>query len=179
MLNPALAKRYATALADLAAEQNILESVGEDLNRFAELLQANPNLRFLLTSPTAPAQDKHAALETFIAQAAPATIAANFLKLLVDKRRMGLVDGIIAAYHRETETRSNRITVSLQVSHPLETQHADELKITLSKLTGKEVRLESRIDPDLLGGIVVRIGSLMMDYSVRNHLNRLKAQLRG
>ncbi|MEO5347374.1 MAG: ATP synthase F1 subunit delta [Magnetococcus sp. YQC-9] len=179
MLNPALAKRYATALAELASEEKRLDAVAEDLNRFAEVMQSTPGLRYLLTSPTAPAQAKHAVVDAFIANAAPTRILGNFLKLLIDKRRMEFVEPIIAAYHRETEARSGRITVEVQTSVPLEKRHAEELKGSLSKLTGKEVRLDSRVEPALLGGIVVRIGSLMMDYSVSNHLNRLKAQMRG
>lgn len=178
-MNFALAKRYATALADLAAEHNLLEKVGADLDRFVQLLDTTPGLRFLLTSPTAPTKDKQAALDAFIRNAGPEAIAGNLLKLLVDKRRMGLVEEIIAAYHEETERRSGRITVEVRTPNPLQTQHAEELQGSLTRLTGKIVRLESRTDPDLLGGIVVRIGSLMMDYSVRNHLNRLKAQMRG
>lgn len=178
-MNSALAKRYATALADLATEQNLLGPVGDDLMRFMEIVNATPNMRFLLTSPTAPAQDKHAALETFITHAAPVRIAANLLKLLVDKRRMDHMDAIIAAYHKETELRSGRMTVQVQTPQPLDTNHAEELTKALSKLTGKVVTLEISLNPKLLGGIVVRIGSLMMDYSVRNHLNRLKSQMRG
>ncbi|NGZ05558.1 MAG: ATP synthase F1 subunit delta [Magnetococcales bacterium] len=179
MLNPALAKRYATALADLATEEKQLEAIGADLAGFAELLKSTPGLRFLLTSPTAPAADKHAALDAFIQHAAPARILGNFLKLLVDKRRMDLVDAIIAAYHKEMELRGGRITIQIQSAQPLEKNQSKTLQTTLAKLTGKEVTLDSRVEPELLGGIVVRIGSLMMDYSVRNHLNRLKAQMRG
>ncbi len=179
MLNPALAKRYATALADLATEQKLLGTVAEDLGQFAELLQSAPNLRLLLTSPTAPMQEKHTALETFFKHAAPAKITANFLKLLVDKRRMEFIEAIIVAYHKVMEARSGRITVEVQMTGPLDKTHSEELQNALAKLTGKQVSLKSSIEPNLLGGIVVRIGSLMMDYSVRNHLNRLKAQMRG
>ncbi|MBF0340384.1 MAG: ATP synthase F1 subunit delta [Magnetococcales bacterium] len=179
MLNSALAKRYATALADLATEENLLGPVGDDLARFSELMRTTPELRALLTSPTARASEQHATLDLFIAQANPARILGNFLKLLVDKRRMEYLDAIIVAYQKEMEVRGGRIAVELQSATPLDKRHTKELQNTLSRLTGKEVRLESRVDPELLGGIVVRIGSLMMDYSVRNHLNRLKAQLRG
>ncbi|MBF0270837.1 MAG: ATP synthase F1 subunit delta [Magnetococcales bacterium] len=179
MLNSALTKRYATALAALASEEKQLETVGESLAHFVQTLNATPDLRLLLTSPTASASHKHAALDAFITHAAPVRILGNFLKLLVDKRRMDIVDSIADAYHQEMEARGGRITVELQSATPLDTHQAKDLQTTLSRLTGKKVRLESRVDPDLLGGIVVRIGSLMMDYSVRNHLNRLKAQLRG
>ncbi|MBF0180392.1 MAG: ATP synthase F1 subunit delta [Magnetococcales bacterium] len=179
MLNFALAKRYATALAELANERNQLGVVGEDLARFAELLNTIPNLRLMLTSPTAPAHEKHAAVDAFIQHAQPTGIAGHLLKLLVDKRRMALVEAIIVAYHEETEVRGGRMTVEVRSPTPLDANHAEALKTTLGKITGKEIRLEHSTQPDLLGGIVVRIGSLMMDYSVRNHLNRLKAQMRG
>ncbi|GAB0058860.1 F-type H+-transporting ATPase subunit delta [Candidatus Magnetaquicoccaceae bacterium FCR-1] len=179
MLNPALAKRYATALADLASEEKKLDAVAEDLTRFVDVVNTTPGLRLLLTSPTAPAQAKHAAIDAFIAHAAPTKLLGNFLKLLIDKRRMEYVEAIINAYQRETEARSGRIAVELQTPVSLDKRVEEDLKSALSRITGKEVRLDSRVEPALLGGIVVRIGSLMMDYSVSNHLNRLKAQMRG
>ncbi|MBF0165824.1 MAG: ATP synthase F1 subunit delta [Magnetococcales bacterium] len=179
MLNPALAKRYATALADLASEEKKLDAVAEDLTRFADVLKATPGLRFLLTSPTASSQAKHAAVDAFIANAAPTKLLGNFLKLLIDKRRMEYIEAMIVAYQRETEARSGRIAVEVQTPVALDKRHMEDLKSALSRITGKEVRLDSRVEPALLGGIVVRIGSLMMDYSVSNHLNRLKAQMRG
>ncbi|MBF0296707.1 MAG: ATP synthase F1 subunit delta [Magnetococcales bacterium] len=179
MLNLALAKRYATALVALANERNQLGVVGEDLSRFVELLTATPALRLMLTSPTVPTLEKHAAVDAFIQHARPTETAGHLLKLLVDKRRMALVEAIIVAYHEEMEARGGRMTVEVRSPSPLDATHAEALRTTLGKITGKEIRLENSTQPDLLGGIVVRIGSLMMDYSVRNHLNRLKAQMRG
>ncbi|MBF0460344.1 MAG: ATP synthase F1 subunit delta [Magnetococcales bacterium] len=174
-----LAKRYASALAELAVAQNILESVGDDLNGFLEVFRSTPALRFLLTSPTAERRDQHAALAIFLEQADPAPVTSNFLKLLVDKRRMTLIESIVAAYNWNMDSRAGRMTVDVRVLMPLIGAHADRLRATLSEVTGKQVQLDVTTDPGILGGMVVTMGSVMIDCSVRNHLNRLKASMRG
>ncbi|MEO5340622.1 MAG: ATP synthase F1 subunit delta [Magnetococcus sp. MYC-9] len=174
-----LAKRYATALAELAVEHNILEAVGDDLNGFLEVFRATPALRFLLTSPTAERRDQHAALSIFLEQAAPAHVTRSFLKLLIDRRRMILLESIVAAYNGNVDSRIGRMNVDLRVLVPLTGAHSERMRATLSEVTGKEIHLEVTADPGILGGMVVTMGSVMIDYSVRNHLNRLKASLRG
>ena len=174
-----LAKRYATALADLAVEQNLLEDVGSDLNGFLELFQTTPAFRFLLTSPTAERGDQHAALTAFLEGAAPSAVTSSFLKLLVDKRRMILIEAIVAAYNRNMDDLAGRLTVDIQTLLPLTDSHAERIRATLSKVTGKSVLLDVSTDPGILGGMVITMGSVMMDYSVRNHLNRLKDTMRG
>ncbi|MEO5363617.1 MAG: ATP synthase F1 subunit delta [Magnetococcus sp. DMHC-8] len=174
-----LAKRYATALAELAVEQNLLESVGNDLNGFLEIFRLTPALRFLLTSPTAERKDQHAALAIFLEQAAPASVTSSFLKLLVDKRRMTLIESIVAAYNGNMDQRAGRMTVDVRVMMPLTGAQSERMRGILSDATGQRVHLEVTTDPGILGGMVVTLGSVMIDYSVRNHLNRLKASMRG
>ena len=174
-----LAKRYAAALAELAVEQNLLEAVGRDLNGFLDLFRSTPALRFLLTSPTAERRDQHVALAIFLEQATPAPVTSSFLKLLVDKRRMVLIESIVAAYNGNVDTRAGRMNVDVRVLMPLTGAHAEQLRETLSDATGKEIRLDMTTDPGILGGMVVTMGSVMIDYSVRHHLNRLKASMRG
>ena len=174
-----LAKRYATALAELAVEQNMLEDVGDDLNDFLELFRSTPSFRFLLTSPTAERKDQHAALSVFLEQATPASVTSNFLKLLIDKRRMTLIESIVAAYNWDMDDRAGRMTVDIRTLLPLSDVHSERIRTTLSDVTGKTVQLDITSDPGILGGMVVTMGSVMMDYSVRNHLNRLKSTMRG
>ncbi|MBF0401533.1 MAG: ATP synthase F1 subunit delta [Magnetococcales bacterium] len=174
-----LAKRYATALAELAVEQNLLEAVGSDLNGFLELFRSTPALRFLLTSPTAERKDQHAALAIFLERAAPAHVTSSFLKLLIDKRRMTLLESIVAAYNGDMDSRAGRLAVDVRVLMPLSGVTADRMRATLAEATGKEIQLNITTDPGILGGMVVTMGSVMIDYSVRNHLNRLKASMRG
>lgn len=174
-----LAKRYASALADLAVEQNLLEDVGDDLNGFLELFRSTPAFRFLLTSPTAERRDQHAALSVFLEHATPAPVTSNFLKLLVDKRRMVLIESIVTAYNWDMDDRAGRMTVDICTLLPLTDIHSERIRATLSDVTGKTVRLDMTTDPGILGGMVVTMGSVMMDYSIRNHLNRLKSTMRG
>ena len=172
-----LAKRYASALAELAVEQNLLEDVGNDLNDFLELFRSTPALRFLLTSPTAERREQHAALSIFLDQATPAPVTSNFLRLLVDKRRMMLIESIVAAFNWNMDDRAGRMTIDICSALPLSDIHSERIRATLSDVTGKTVRLDITTDAGILGGLVVTMGSVMMDYSVRNHLNRLKSTM--
>ena len=174
-----LAKRYASALAELAVEQNLLEDVGDDLNGFLELFRTMPAFRFLLTSPTAERKDQHAALSVFLEMAEIASVTSKFLKLLVDKRRMVLIESIVTAYNWDMDDRAGRMTIDIRTLFPLTDIHSERIRATLSDVTGKTVQLNVTTDPGILGGMVVTMGSVMMDYSVRNHLNRLKSTMRG
>ncbi|MBF0096123.1 MAG: ATP synthase F1 subunit delta [Magnetococcales bacterium] len=174
-----LAKRYANALSELANEQNLLEKVGKDLNQFLELFQASEELRLLMTSPTSECQDQQAVLAVYLGKAKPLPVTGNFLRLLIDKRRMSLLEAIVAAYNMNMDKVAGRMAVKVQVIMPLTDAQTTQMESVLSSISGKSVRLEVDTDPGILGGMVVTMGSIMVDYSVRNHLNRLKASMRG
>ncbi|MGN7613802.1 ATP synthase F1 subunit delta [Magnetococcales bacterium HHB-1] len=174
-----LAKRYANAFAELAAERNHLEKAGEELNAFLNALKELPPLRTLFVSPTSAQKDQQTALTTILESASFAEVTQKFLRLLIDKRRMVLIESIVSSYNRIVEERSGRLSVLVRTARPLTNSHKDRLTNSLSQKTGKEVVLEIKEDPTLLGGLVVRIGSVMMDFSVRNRLNRLKEIMRG
>lgn len=174
-----LAKRYASALADLAQDRGMLQKVGENLREFLSVVVATPDFGALLANPTVARETQIKVIDVFLNKAEADTLTANFLKLLIQKRRMVLIDDIVASYGRIEEERSGRVTVHVSVPKPLTKAHEERLIKALATVTGKEVRLDVGQDLDLLGGMIVRIGSVMMDYSVRGQLNRLKAQLRG
>ncbi|MBF0284861.1 MAG: ATP synthase F1 subunit delta [Magnetococcales bacterium] len=174
-----VAKRYALALADLAAQEGRLDEVGASLTAFQEAMTGVPGLRLLLTSPAASPQAQEQALGGWLEQTAPGALASNFFRLLLAKRRMGIVDFILAAYRREQDRRENRVTVQVKSAREMTPEMTERLAGTLQEVTGKSVTLQSEIDPGLLGGLVVRLGSVMMDYSVRNRVNRLKATMKG
>ena len=174
-----LAKRYASALVALAEEQGQLEASGEALSALVALYRTTPSFRQLMTSPTAERAHQHAALATFLAQASSPPVMQNFLKLLVDKRRMLLVEEIATAFGREVEVRAGRLTVNVRSSVALTEALETRLQSVLSELTGKTVSLDVVTEPELLGGMVITMGSVMMDYSIRNHLNRMQALMRG
>ncbi|OSM00029.1 ATP synthase F1 subunit delta [Magnetofaba australis] len=179
MHDSTIAKRYASALAELAAEQNALEVVGQDLAQFNELIAETPAFAQLLTNPTAAKSEQHAALTTYIDKAEPQPVSANFLRLLLDKRRMNIFSDIVAAYQRDLDARAGKIAVRVQTPKALLKRQSDALGASLSAATGKQVELELEEKPELLGGLVVQVGSVMMDYSVRNQLHRLKEIMKG
>ncbi|MBF0587644.1 MAG: ATP synthase F1 subunit delta [Magnetococcales bacterium] len=174
-----LAKRYASALAELATEQNALETVHGELNAFAEVMEATPALADKLTNPTEEESVHKALVSTYVEQVSVSPLTSNFLNLLVDKRRIGLIEGMVDAFNEDVEARSGRLTVQIQTPKELTATHSKQLNAALAKATGKEIQLDVQLEPDLLGGMVVQIGSLMMDYSLRSRINRLHAHLRG
>lgn len=174
-----LAKRYATALAELATEKEVVETIGKEINQFAGLLEESKELGGLLTNPTTSQKDQKDAVEAVLAKAQPHEITGNFLKLLVDKRRMPLITAIVGSYNQIVEERSGRITVQVKSAKAMTQTHFNQLTSSLSESLKKEVTLEVEEKPELLGGLVVQIGSLMIDSSVRNRLSRLKAYMRG
>lgn len=174
-----VAKRYAQALGDLAFEQDLLQDVGTELNQFVEVVVATPEIKGLFASPTVSEENQAATLQVYLEKAAPSTLTSNFLQLLIQKRRMMLIEEIVAAYNLDVDARSGRITVEVRVPKEMTLTHTKQLTEVLAEKTGKEVELDVQLDPSLLGGMVVRMGSVMLDYSVRNQLNQLKAQIRG
>ncbi len=174
-----LAKRYASALAELATEAESLDTVHGELNGFIELINATPALASRLTNPTEPESVQRALIATYVDQSGCSKLTANFLNLLVAKRRIGLIEAMAAAFNQVVEERSGRLTVQVRTPKELTATHSKQLNTTLSQITGKEVQLDIQLEPDLLGGMVVQIGSVMMDYSLRNRINRLHAQMRG
>jgi F-type H+-transporting ATPase subunit delta len=174
-----LAKRYATALADLAADENLLDQVGDQLTAFAQTLDDLPPLRNLMVSPISAKNDQQTALTIYLDKAQITPITQNFLRLLISKRRISLISAITAAYNRERDLRNNRITVKIRTPIALTQQHASQLKTNLAEKTGKSVDLDISLEPNLLGGIIVQVGSVMLDYTVRSRLNRLKATMKG
>ena len=179
MHSSTLAKRYASALADLAQGRGLLQKIGENLRGFLEVLVATPEWRALVVNPTVSREKQSKIVDVFLAKVNTDPLTVNFLRLLVHKRRMVLIDDVVAAYTRIEEEHSGVVTVRVSAPKPLIKAHEERLIKILSTSTGKEVRLDFEQDPELLGGMIVRIGSVMMDYSVRGQLNRLKAQLRG
>ncbi|MBF0425825.1 MAG: ATP synthase F1 subunit delta [Magnetococcales bacterium] len=174
-----LAKRYATALVELATEQDVLDAVGDDLAAFLEVYTITPGLAALLTTPTVALKDQRAAVETYLSQAAPAPLTGNFLRLLVAKRRMSQIGEVVAAYRADVDRRRGRVVVNVQTAMPLTKVHIKRLETVMSEVTGSQAAVEVEEKPDLLGGLVVRIGSVMWDYSIRGRLHRLKAHMTG
>ncbi|ABK45946.1 ATP synthase F1 subcomplex delta subunit [Magnetococcus marinus MC-1] len=174
-----IAKRYATALAELASELNILDSIRDELAHFQALLAESPEMHEMMVSPTVSKESQHKLISTYLEYAKPNDLTANFLRLLIDKHRMALLNDVATAIVRVVDERAGRIQVKVETPKALTPSLVAKLEKSLADVTGKEVSLEISEKPELLGGLVIRMGSVMLDDSLRTQLHRLKEIMKG
>ena len=172
-----LSKRYAKALADVAAERGVVEEVGRDLKRIAELFKGNREAVTFFANPAVSLADKRSVLQSLAARAEVQPLSANVLGLLLEKRRLLYLEEIALAYEELADERLNRGKATVTSAAPLSEPMLEGLKVRLRRATGKEVYLEARVDPAILGGLVAQVGSTVYDGSLRTQLRRMREQL--
>ncbi|MCL6482476.1 MAG: ATP synthase F1 subunit delta [Firmicutes bacterium] len=173
----ALTRRYASALVDVALEGGVAEVVQQELTEFAELWGGSPELRNFLASPAVPRDEKITFLEKLIARMGASAVLRNFLCVLVDHHRTALLAELPAAFRAELDQRLGIAEVEVTSPNALSRSEQDELHRALERFTGRQVRVKYRQDAGLIGGLVVRMGSTILDGSVRSQLARLRTQL--
>ena len=174
-----LAARYAAALFDLAEEQGKLDRVAEDLGRLNGMLEESADLRRLIRSPVIAREDQHRGLDAVMAKADIGPLTRNFIGLAARNRRLAQIPDMIAAFRAKLAIRAGEITADVASAKPLSKPQADALADELKKALGATVVLRPTVDPALLGGLVVKIGSRMIDSSLRTRLNRLRTAMKG
>ena len=169
-----MAGRYATALFELALEANAVEAVKADLDRFDALVAESADLNRLVRSPVFSAEEQLQALSVVLDRVGISGLAANFFKLVAANRRLFAVHDMIKAFRALVAQHKGEATAAVTVAEPLKDQHVDALRAALKSVTGKDVDLDIKIDPAILGGLVVKLGSRMVDSSLRTKLNAIK-----
>ena len=169
-----MAGRYATALFDLARETSAIDAVKADLERFNALLAESPDLTRLVRSPVFSAAEQLQALSAVLERAGIGGLAAKFLKLLTANRRLFAVRDLIKAYRELVAAHKGEATAEVTVAERLKDEHAAALRGALKTVSGKDVDLDIRIDPAIIGGLVVKLGSRMVDTSLRTRLNAIR-----
>jgi F-type H+-transporting ATPase subunit delta len=173
-----MAGRYATALYDLALEQRALDSVKADLDRFDAMIEGSEDLNRLVRSPVFTADEQKNALAAILEKAGIGGIAANFLRLVAQKRRLFAVREMARAFRAFVARHKGEIRAEVTVAEPLSENHLNALKAALKSTTKKEVALDIRIDPAILGGLIVKLGSRMVDASLKTKLNSIKLAMK-
>jgi len=173
-IDSGMAGRYATALFELALEAGAVDSVLADLQRFDALLDLSVDLSRLVRSPVFAADAQAKALAAVIDKAGIEGLAAQFLKVVTSNRRLFAIRNIIRAYGALVARHKGEVTAHVTAAEPLSEAHQNEIRNTLNAVTGKDVRVEVKIDPSIIGGLVVKLGSRMVDSSLRTKLNALK-----
>jgi F-type H+-transporting ATPase subunit delta len=166
--------RYATALFELARDQKVVDEVKADLAKFEALLNESADLKRLVRSPVFSAEVQSRALSAVLDKAGIAGISANFLKVLTANRRLFAVTDVIRAYRALVARFKGEVTADVTVAETLSDKNLDALKVALKSVTGKDVALNVNVDPSIIGGLVVKLGSRMIDSSLRTKLNSIK-----
>ena len=174
-----MAGRYATALFELAKEQKHEREVEGELKTFQAMLEASEDLRRLVRSPLISAEQQGRALGLLLERAGIKGLAANFLRLIVKKRRLFAVAEMIARFRGLLARERGEVSAEVTTAHQLSAEQLQLLNDTLRTALGKDVEVNTHVDPNLLGGLVVKVGSRMIDSSLRTKLNNLKVAMKG
>jgi len=166
--------RYATALFELARDEKSVDAVMADLAKFEAMLAESEDLKRLVRSQIFGAEVQSRALTAVLDKAGISGISAKFLKLLTANRRLFAVADVIRAFRALVAKFKGEATADVTVAEPLSDKNLDALKTALKSVTGKDVALNVKIDPAIIGGLVVKLGSRMVDSSLRTKLNSIK-----
>ncbi len=169
-----VAGRYATALFDLAREANAIDAVKADIDRFDALIADSPDLLRLVRSPVFSTGEQLQALSAVLRRAGIGGLAEKFLKLITSNRRLFAVGGMAKAFRALVAEHKGEATAEVTVAEQLKDEHVAALRAALKAVSGKDVDLAVKVDPAILGGLVVKIGSRMVDTSLRTKLNAIR-----
>ena len=173
-----MAGRYATALFELALAENALDAVKADLDRFDALLADSADLARLVRSPVFGAEEQTKALAAVLDRAGIGGLAAKFLKVVTSNRRLFAVRDIIKGFRALVARHKGEVTAEVTLAEQPSEQHLAAVKDALKAVTKKDVQVDVKIDPSLIGGLVVKLGSRMVDTSLRTKLNAIKLAMK-
>jgi F-type H+-transporting ATPase subunit delta len=170
-----MAGRYATALFELALENKAVDKVKKDLERFDALVEYNADLSRLVRSPVFGADEQLRALGAILDKAGIRGMAANFLRVITTNRRLFAVRDMVRAYRALVARHKGEVTAQVTVANKLTEKNLDALKSAIKSVTGgKDIDLDVKVEPALIGGLIVKLGSRMIDSSLRTKLNAIK-----
>lgn len=173
-----IAERYAGALFDLAREQNSIDAVERSLDRFLGLIQESPDLKRLVRSPLFSSPEQQAGLEAILNRVGISGLVRNFLLVLARNRRLFTVEEIVKAFRNRVSKERGQVEAEVVSAIPLTASQRETLAATLRQKLGKAPNLRESVDPALLGGLIVKIGSQMIDTSLRTKLKNLEMSMK-
>jgi F-type H+-transporting ATPase subunit delta len=173
-----MAGRYATALFELALEEKAIDAVKADLDKFEAMLAESADLVRLVRSPVFGADEQERALAAVLDKAKIGGLAAKFLRLVVQKRRLFAVREMARAFRILVAKHKGETRAEVVVAERLSDQRLEELKSAIVGIAGKKVMLDVKIDPSIIGGLKVQIGSRMIDASLKTKLNSIRIAMK-
>ncbi len=174
-----VASRYAVALFELADDSNLLDVVADDLRTIDLAISSNGDLQRLVHSPVVSRADAGAAMAAILDQAGANDLTRNFIGLVAANRRLFALRSVITEYLAELASRRGEVTAEVSSAIKLTKKQADELARSLERAVGAKVSVSAKVDPGLVGGLVVKVGSVMVDSSLRTSLEKMKLAMKG
>ena len=174
-----LAGRYATAVFELAQEQNAVEALEKDFAALKAMIRESDDMARLVRSPVFSREDQEKGMNAILHRMEAAPLTRRFVLLLAAKRRMFALIDIIGVYQALVARMRGEVRAAVTSARPLNDAEVAELKAALKAKLGRDAILDTDVDPALLGGLVVKVGSRMIDSSLRTKLNGLRAAMRG
>jgi len=174
----AVAERYAGSLYELAAEAKSVAAVEKDLADFEAMLNESADLARLIRSPVFSAEEQSKAIAAVLEKAGITGLTGNFLRVVAKNRRLFAIPAIIKAFRRIAAEARGETSAEVTSAHALAPEQENELKAALKSVAGKDVSIAVTVDPSLLGGLIVKMGSRQIDTSLKTKLASLKLALK-
>ena len=174
-----VARRYATALADVAIERREEREIKNELDQWAEMIEAHPQLKEVFANPTIVYDHKRKLLEELISRTRVRETTASFLRVLLKNQRLSQLRDVVARYGQVLDERGGIVSAHVTTARPIPEDLKNSLHDTLAAVTGRKVRLSFATDETIIGGLVARIGSTIFDGSVQSQLDRLANEMAG
>ena len=174
----AIASRYARALVDVILEHHVDgDAARQQLRAFVDAIHESLQLRRVWESPAITPEKKRAVLDAIAAKIGAVKPVRNFMAVIIDHRRIGMLDDIVRVFERELDARLGFAVVEVSSARPLSAQEQREVESRVERMTGKKIRASYVSNPELLGGVVVRVGDTIYDGSVRGQLEKMRQEL--
>lgn len=169
-----IAKRYARAFFGIAREDGLYEKYYLELTLFSSIIKESKDLKELLLNPVFGQDEKKAVVDALLQKTDISNVTANFLRLLVDKRRIGILPDIESCYRKFMDDALKKIRVDVKTAFPLSAELSEKLQKRMEDLTGRKVEMAVSEDASLLGGIVVGVGDTLYDGSIKTQLHNVR-----
>lgn len=179
MIDASVARRYARALLSLGLDDDRHEQFGEELDSIVEVLEQSREAGSFLRNPGFSAAQRHSAVDAVAKALKLSPILVSFLRLLVDRQRIGDLAQIARAYRALADAQIGRVRATVTSATPLSDQETGRLREVMAARTGRTIVLDARTDPALIGGVIAQVGSTQFDGSLRTQLERMREALKG
>ena len=177
MVTGSLARRYAKAIFDIGSQQGDLTKLGQDIRSLAKAMNESKELDTALTNPAIRRADRKKVIDGLLSSIGVQTASRNLVYLLLDGERMGSLPAISRSLDAMIEEKAGRVQAEVISAKPLDPTQLSQINAALEKLSGKKVSVSTRQDPELLGGVVAKVGDVVYDGSLRTQLRALRDEL--